>query len=86
MTDPKILVLDEPASQLDSEGGDAFEDAVVACRESNKSLLWITHKPASLKLVDSILVLEDGRIVESGDFLTLTKKKDSALSRLMPAL
>jgi len=86
LTDPKILVLDEPASQLDSEGGDAFEDAVVACRESNKSLLWITHKPASLKLVDSILVLEDGRIVESGDFSTLRKKKDSALSRLMPAL
>ena len=86
LTNPRVLVLDEPASQLDAEGGSALEDAVIACRSSNRSLLLITHKPTSLKLADKIVVLEEGRIIESGDYSTLAKNSNSALCRLMPSL
>uniref|UniRef100_A0A7S2PI34 ATP-dependent transporter ycf16 n=1 Tax=Leptocylindrus danicus TaxID=163516 RepID=A0A7S2PI34_9STRA len=79
LANPTTLVLDEPASQLDAEGGGAVEDAVNACRESNRSLLLITHRASSLKMADSILVLDSGKIVE---------EKDNAevLKRLMPDL
>jgi len=86
LTNPRVLVLDEPASQLDAEGGSALEDAVIACRSSNRSLLLITHKPTSLKLADKIVVLDEGRIIESGDYSALAKNSNSALCRLMPSL
>ena len=86
LTDPRVLVLDEPASQLDVEGGNAVEEAVLACRSSSRSLLLITHKATSLKIADEIVVLSEGCVIESGDYDSLCKKKDSALCRLMPTL
>ena len=86
LTNPKVLILDEPTSQLDAEGGNAVEEAVLACRNSNRSLLLISHKASSLKIADEIIVMDGGKIIEKGAFDSLTKQKDSALCRLMPTL
>ena len=87
LSDPCILVLDEPTSSLDHEGETAVADAVEACRGSpGRALLLITHRAKSLELADEVIVLKDGSIVEQGTFQELRKKRSSALCELMPDL
>jgi ABC-type multidrug transport system fused ATPase/permease subunit len=91
LSDPILLCMDEPASSLDSEGETAVSDALRACRESDqdgqgRALLLITHQAKSLELVDQIVVLEDGVIVETGLYKELSTRPNSELCRLMPEL
>lgn len=90
LSNPACLVLDEPTSSLDAEGQTAVSDAILACRGSDKSasraLLLITHRAKTLEVADEVVVLKNGEIVETGDFQSLTKKKDSELRALMPDL
>jgi ABC-type multidrug transport system fused ATPase/permease subunit len=91
LSDPILLCMDEPASSLDSEGETAVSDALRACRESDqdgqgRALLLITHQAKSLELVDEIVVLKEGVIVETGLFKELTTRPNSELCRLMPEL
>lgn len=90
LSDPACLVLDEPTSSLDAEGQTAVTDAVLACRGSDKSrgraLLLITHRAKTLQVADNVLVIKNGEIVESGNYQTLSKKKNSELCALMPDL
>lgn len=62
--DPKILLLDEPTSSFDLES----ERAVVRIFEhatSRKTMIAIAHRPRTVKRADIILVMMEGRIVES---------------------
>jgi ABC-type multidrug transport system fused ATPase/permease subunit len=87
LSDPCILVLDEPMSALDNEGEAAILDAVAACRKSpGRALLLITHRIKSLELADEVLVLSHGQIIEKGKFEELKSNQDSALCQLMPDL
>lgn len=87
LSDPALLILDEPNSSMDAEGNTAISEAVEACRDGEKrGLLLITHRVSSLTLADKIVVLKDGIIVESGSFNTLSENKDSELCQLMPDL
>jgi ABC-type multidrug transport system fused ATPase/permease subunit len=91
LSDPAVLVMDEPASSLDQEGETAVSDALRSCRESNqdgqgRALLLITHQAKSLELVDEIVVLKEGVIVETGQFKDLSTRPNSELCRLMPQL
>jgi ATP-binding cassette subfamily B protein len=64
------VILDDPFSSVDVR----TEQAILANLEEalrGKTLLWVTHRMASLRGVDRIAVLEDGRIVEEGDFESL---------------
>ena len=63
--DPPILILDEPTAMFDSEGERAF---VKSAREAlaGRTVILITHRPASLALADATVRLELGRIVPSG--------------------
>jgi len=62
LTDPPILILDEATSMYDLEGEAAF---VAQCREAlaGRTVIIITHRPASLALADRIVQLDEGRIV-----------------------
>lgn len=87
LSDPCILVLDEPASAMDFEGESAVADAVEACRTSpGRALLLITHRAKSLDLADEVVVLKEGEIVERGTFEELKDNKQSELCELMPDL
>lgn len=91
LSDPILLCMDEPASSLDSEGETAVADALRACRESDqdgqgRALLLITHQAKTLELVDEIVVLEEGVIVETGTFKELSTRPNSELCHLMPEL
>jgi ATP-binding cassette, subfamily C, bacterial len=58
---PKLVVLDEPNSNLDGEGEVALMNAIQNARASNITTIIISHKPSILSIVDKILVLQDGQ-------------------------
>lgn len=64
--DPAILVLDEATAMFDPDGEREF---IAACHEvmATRTVLLITHRPASLALADRIVRLEQGRLVEGDD-------------------
>jgi len=62
MKDPPILILDEATSMFDPEGEGAF---IYECREliGERTVILITHRPASLALADRVLKMDAGKIV-----------------------
>lgn len=87
LSDPAVLVLDEPASALDQEGETAVHQAIQTCRgTANRALLVVTHRAKTMELADRIVVLHDGAIVETGTMADLKANPDSILRSLMPEL
>jgi ATP-binding cassette, subfamily C, bacterial PrsD len=64
--DPFLIVLDEPNSNLDSEGDEALTRAVRAARERGAIVVVVAHRPVGIEGVDQILVLKDGRMQAFG--------------------
>lgn len=64
--DPKIIVLDEPNSNLDEEGEACLLQAIVNLRQLGSTLVLVTHKPNILSIVDNIMVMQEGRIALCG--------------------
>lgn len=64
---PKLLVLDEPNSNLDVAGDKALANAILHAREQAITVVVITQKPALLGVVDKIMLLTDGRIALFGE-------------------
>jgi subfamily B ATP-binding cassette protein MsbA len=60
-----VLVLDEATSALDSESERHVQDALALLRQGRTTLV-IAHRLATVEQADMILVLHEGRIVESG--------------------
>lgn len=62
---PHIVVLDEATAHLDSESEAAVQTALDAALEGRTSIV-IAHRLSTIRAADRILVVEDGRVVESG--------------------
>lgn len=58
--DPRLVVLDEPSSNLDIEGDIALANGLTQLKEMGRTVIIISHRPATLSLVDKILVLQAG--------------------------
>jgi ABC-type multidrug transport system fused ATPase/permease subunit len=65
LADPKLLVLDEATSSLDSESEAMIRDGLRALR-SGRTTFVIAHRLSTIESADQILVLEGGEIVERG--------------------
>ncbi len=65
LKDSPILILDEPTANLDPLVEQALMEALQPLMEGRATLL-ISHRPAGLELMDEILVLQAGRIVQRG--------------------
>ena len=76
-----ILILDEATSSLDSES-----EHIVAQAISNlfgkQTVIAIAHRLSTLKEMDRIVYLEQGKIVEEGTFSVLAKKKNGKFAKL----
>ncbi|EFL88197.1 type I secretion system permease/ATPase [Ahrensia sp. R2A130] len=64
---PKLVVLDEPNSNLDSEGDEALGRAIVALREQGSTVVVMAHRPSAIAAVNKLMVLNAGRIVDLGE-------------------
>ncbi len=72
--DPKILVLDEATSNVDTESELMIQEALVRVTQG-RTTLAIAHRLSTLKNSDRILVVDDGHIVEQGTHEELLKSK-----------
>ncbi|WP_440998043.1 type I secretion system permease/ATPase [Arhodomonas sp. SL1] len=74
---PRLIVLDEPNSNLDDQGEQALVEAIVRLRANGASVMVITHRRSILGRVDKILVLRDGQMAAYGS-------RDDVLAKLSP--
>jgi len=73
LKDPPILVLDEATAMFDPEGERSF---IADCQDTlaHRTVIVITHRPASLALADRVVRLEQGRLVEAPGVLPDAKR------------
>jgi ATP-binding cassette subfamily C protein len=64
--EPFLVVLDEPSSNLDSEGDAALTRAIIGVRQRNGIVVVVTHHPSALAGVDTVMVMLNGGIKRVG--------------------
>jgi ATP-binding cassette subfamily B protein len=72
--DPKILILDEATSNVDTRTEKRVQSAMTRLMKDRTSLI-IAHRLSTIRDVDRILVLDHGNVTESGTHDELLKKK-----------
>ena len=65
--DPKLIILDEPNSNLDGEGEAALIAAVSQARARGAIVIMIAHRPSVMAVADKMMVIEHGAIAQFGD-------------------
>ncbi len=70
LADPKILILDEATSSVDTRTEMHIQQAMVALMKNRTSLI-IAHRLSTIRDADCIVVIKDGRVAEAGDHDTL---------------
>ena len=81
LKDPKILILDEATSSLDAESERLVQDALDKLMQNRTSII-IAHRLATIREVDCIYVLENGKILEQGSHYELIEKENGTYSAL----
>ena len=72
--DPKIILLDEATSSVDSETESMIQSAISKILKNRTSIV-VAHRLSTIKEVDNIIVLENGEIKEIGDHNSLNKSE-----------
>ncbi len=65
--EPSLVVLDEPNSNLDSDGDLALTKALAELRRRRRTVVIVTHRPVDLQAVDKILILRNGTVTRFAD-------------------
>lgn len=64
--DPFLVVLDEPNSNLDSEGDEALSRAIMGVRARGGIVIVVAHRPSAIMSVDLLLMMNQGRVQTFG--------------------
>ncbi len=65
VSNPNILILDEPTNSMDDLSEEAFKSKLSNIVK-DKTVVIITHRPSILSIVDRLIVIDDGKIIASG--------------------
>jgi ATP-binding cassette subfamily C protein len=84
LRDPDMLILDEATSSLDTENELAIRTALASLRDRT-TILLIAHRLSSLREADQIVVLDAGRVVETGSWEELAQLPVGRLQALIQA-
>lgn len=76
---PRLLVLDEPNSNLDQDGERALIDAIATAKRGGTSVVVVSHRSTLLQPIDKLGVLRDGILEKFGD-------RDEVLREMQPAV
>ncbi|KAF8010040.1 hypothetical protein BT93_J0876 [Corymbia citriodora subsp. variegata] len=82
LKDPAILLLDEATSALDPESECVLQEALERLMRGRTTVL-VAHRLSTIRGVDNIGVVQDGRIVEQGSHAELVSRPEGAYSRLL---
>ena len=74
LADPRILILDEATSSLDTESEAYIQEGLAALMRGRTTFV-IAHRLSTIRSGDQILILEDGEIVERGDHQELITRQ-----------
>jgi subfamily B ATP-binding cassette protein MsbA len=74
LVNPPILILDEATASLDSKSERLVQEALSKIMEGRTSVV-IAHRLSTIQHADQIIVLKEGRIVESGDHASLMQQQ-----------
>lgn len=74
LADPKILILDEATSSVDTRTEKKIQDAMVRLMKNRTSLI-IAHRLSTIRDADKIVVMDQGRVMEIGNHDELLEKK-----------
>jgi len=75
---PKVLIFDEATASLDKENENFIKETIEQLRV-DKTIIFVTHKLSSVDKADIIYVIEDGLIVESGNYQELSDNNSKYL-------
>ncbi len=65
--DPRLIVLDEPNSNLDANGDDALSEAIRTMRVRGSVVIVMAHRPSAIAAVNKVLLLHKGRAERFGE-------------------
>ncbi|OFY57803.1 MAG: antibiotic ABC transporter ATP-binding protein [Bacteroidetes bacterium RBG_19FT_COMBO_42_10] len=81
MANPPILILDEATSALDTESERFVQDAIIKLMQNRTSVV-IAHRLSTIQHADIIVVIDEGRIVETGTHEDLLGRKNGYYAKL----
>ncbi len=84
---PRLVVLDEPNSNLDSEGETALIDAIRSLKDEGVTTIVVTHRTPILAAMDKVILLRDGMIEKQGalsDILGPARTRTSDAQEALP--
>ena len=79
---PRVLILDEATSALDSESESQIQSSIDSLKGS-VTVIIVAHRLSTIKNVDCIYVLENGKLIESGSYEALKYNLQSRFLQLI---
>lgn len=78
--DPEILIMDEPTSALDYKSEKSVIDALQSA-SNNRTVIIVSHKLATVKWVDQVVVIDKGRVAAKGTWADVFENKSSPFNK-----
>jgi PrtD family type I secretion system ABC transporter len=82
---PRLVVLDEPNSNLDADGESALLQALTSLRERAATVVMVGHRPSAMRAVDTLAVLREGALDAYGPRDQVLAKLGQAAAAAAPA-